>query len=632
MVQSVHGGVFGSLRAAVFDGDLEGLEDPIVAEYLTHEHDVIIIGAGGAGLRAAVAASAAGVRVAVISKSLLGKAHTVMAEGGIAAAMGNVDDRDSWRVHFADTMRGGQYLSNWRMAELHAKEAPARVRELEAWGALFDRTNDGRILQRNFGGHRYPRLAHVGDRTGLEMIRTLQDHGIHLGLDVFMEYTIVRLLSDGERIAGAFGYDRERGRFHVFRAKAVVLATGGIGRAYQITSNSWEYTGDGHSLAYHAGAALMDMEFVQFHPTGMIWPPSVRGILVTEGVRGEGGVLRNRNGERFMFKDIPPLYANQTATTEEEGWRYTQGDKNAKRPPELLTRDHVARCIRREVREGRGSPHAGVFLDIAWIREKIPNATEHIKKKLPSMYHQFKQLADIDITQVPMEVGPTTHYMMGGVRVDADSQMSDVRGLFAAGECAAGLHGANRLGGNSLSDLLVFGQRAGEYAAAFAKENSLGTVHAEELRSAENWALQPFENKGSENPYAVQHTLQEVMQDLVGIVRQEGEMLQALERLRELRSASDRVSVAGNREYNAGWHTALDLHHLLTVSEIVTRAALERKESRGAHFRDDFPEKDNRFGAVNIVVRKGADGEMKFLPEPVPAMRHDLQQIIEEMK
>jgi len=603
-----------------------------VGEYVTHEHDVLIIGAGGAGLRAAVEASAAGVRVALISKSLLGKAHTVMAEGGIAAAMGNVDDRDNWRVHFADTMRGGQYLSNWRMAELHAREAPARVRELEAWGALFDRTRDGRILQRNFGGHRYPRLAHVGDRTGLEMIRTLQDHGIHLGLDVFMEHTIVKLLKDGERIAGAFGYDRERGRFHLFRAKSVVLATGGIGRAYKITSNSWEYTGDGHSLAYHAGAALMDMEFVQFHPTGMIWPPSVCGILVTEGVRGEGGVLRNRNGERFMFKDIPPLYTNQTANSEEEGWRYTQGDKEAKRPPELLTRDHVARCIRREVREGRGSPHGGVFLDIAWIKERIPNAGEHIKKKLPSMYHQFKQLADIDITQEPMEVGPTTHYVMGGVRVEADSQMSDVPGLFAAGECAAGLHGANRLGGNSLSDLLVFGQRAGEYAAAFARNSSLGDLDSRELRSAENWALQPFERKCCENPYAVQHRLQEVMQDLVGIVRREEEMFEALNRIRELRSLSERVSVDGNREYNAAWHTALDLYHLLTVSEIVARSALERKESRGAHFRDDFPEKDKQFGSFNIVARKGADGTMQFSREAIPAMRQDLQEIIEEMK
>ena len=603
-----------------------------MAEYITHEHDVVIIGAGGAGLRAAVEASAAGAKVAVITKSLLGKAHTVMAEGGIAAAMANVDDRDSWRVHFADTMRGGQYLNNWRMAELHAKEAPARVRELEAWGALFDRTKDGRILQRNFGGHRYPRLAHVGDRTGLEMIRTLQDHGIHLGLDVFMEYTIVTLLKDGDRIAGAFGYDRERGRFHLFRAKAVVLATGGIGRAFKITSNSWEYTGDGHALAYNAGAVLMDMEFVQFHPTGMIWPPSVRGILVTEGVRGEGGVLRNRNNERFMFSDIPPLYVNQTADSEEEGWRYTQGDKDARRPPELLTRDHVARCIRREVREGRGSPHGGVFLDIAWIKERISNHTEHIKKKLPSMYHQFKQLADIDITQEAMEVGPTTHYMMGGVRVNADSQMSDVSGLFAAGECAAGLHGANRLGGNSLSDLLVFGQRAGEYAARCAKENSLGAINTSDLVSAEQRALQPFEHNGSENPYILQHKLQDLMQDMVGIVRQEDEMLQALERIREMEAASGHVSVDGNREYNAGWHTALDLHNLLTVSEIVTRAALERKESRGAHFRDDYPAKDEQAGKFNIVARKGPQGEVQLTREPIPPMREDLKQIIEEMK
>jgi len=603
-----------------------------VSEYITHEHDVLIIGAGGAGLRAAVEASAADVKVAVITKSLLGKAHTVMAEGGVAAAMGNVDDRDNWRVHFSDTMRGGQYLNNWRMAELHAKEAPDRVRELEAWGALFDRTKDGRILQRNFGGHRYPRLAHVGDRTGLEMIRTLQDHGIHLGLDVFMEHTVVTLLKDGGRISGAFGYDRERGRFHVFRAKAVVLATGGIGRAFKITSNSWEYTGDGHSLAYHAGAALMDMEFVQFHPTGMIWPPSVRGILVTEGVRGEGGVLRNRDGERFMFKDIPPLYVNQTATSEEEGWRYTQGDKDAKRPPELLTRDHVARCIRREVREGRGSPHGGVFLDIAWIKEKLPNAPEHIKKKLPSMYHQFKQLADIDITKEPMEVGPTTHYMMGGVKVDADSQMSDVPGLFAAGECGAGLHGANRLGGNSLSDLLVFGKRAGEYSAAFAKENSSGAVNPDALATAEKQALEPFGRQSSENPFAVQHALQDLMQDMVGIVRQENEMMQALDRIRELKGRADRVSVDGNREYNAGWHTALDLNNLLTVSEIVTRAALERKESRGAHFRDDYPAKDDQFGKFNIVARKGANGEVQLSREPIPSMREDLRNVIEEMK
>ncbi|MGH7693967.1 MAG: FAD-binding protein, partial [Gemmatimonadaceae bacterium] len=435
------------------------------------DHDVLVIGAGGAGLRAAIAAAAEGVRVGLVCKSLLGKAHTVMAEGGVAAALANVDDRDSWRVHFADTMRGGQYLNNWRMAELHAKEAPARVRELEAWGALFDRTEDGRILQRNFGGHKYPRLAHVGDRTGLEMIRTLQDHGVHQEIDVHMECTIVELFKDGDRISGALGYDRERGRFKLFAAKAVVLATGGIGRAYSITSNSWEYTADGHALAYRAGADLLDMEFVQFHPTGMVWPPSVRGLLVTEAVRGEGGVLRNSKGERFMFKDIPENYRAQTADNEEEGWRYTQGDKSARRPPELLTRDHVARCIVREVREGRGSPHGGVFLDIAWIKEKLPNAPEHIKKKLPSMYHQFKQLADIDITTTPMEIGPTTHYMMGGVRVDGDTQMSTVPGLFAAGETGAGLHGANRLGGNSLSDLIVFGQRAGEHAAKFARAN-----------------------------------------------------------------------------------------------------------------------------------------------------------------
>jgi succinate dehydrogenase / fumarate reductase flavoprotein subunit len=616
----------------VLDGHLERLENSLVSEYVTHEYDVLVIGAGGAGLRAAAEASAGGAKVAVITKSLLGKAHTVMAEGGIAAALANVDERDSWRVHFADTMRGGQYLNSWRMAELHAKEAPACVRELEAWGAVFDRTADGRILQRNFGGHRYPRLAHVGDRTGLEMIRTLQDHDIHLGMDVFMEYTVVTLLKDRHRMAGAFGYDRERGRFHVFRAKAVVLATGGIGRAYKITSNSWEYTGDGHALAYHAGAALMDMEFVQFHPTGMIWPPSVRGILVTEGVRGEGGVLRNREGRRFMFDDIPAAYANQTADSEEEGWRYTQGDKNARRPPELLTRDHVARCIRREVKEGRGSPHGGVFLDIAWIKERIPNAAEHIQRKLPSMYHQFKQLADIDITQQPMEVGPTTHYMMGGVRVDADSQMSDVPGLFAAGECGAGLHGANRLGGNSLSDLLVFGKRAGEYAARYAKENSLGAINPDEIALAEKQALAPFARDGAVGPYAVQYALQDMMQDLVGIVRQEKEMLQALERIEQLKARAQRVGVSGNREYNPGWHTAIDLNNLLTVAEIVTMAALERKESRGAHFRDDYPAKDNKFGSCNIVIRKGADGEPQIMREPIPEMPVELKQIIEEMK
>ena len=603
-----------------------------MAEYETYRHDVLVIGAGGAGLRAAIEASAAGVSVGVVSKSLLGKAHTVMAEGGIAAAMANVDDRDNWRVHFADTMRGSQYLSHPRMAELHAQEAPARVRELEAWGALFDRTADGRILQRNFGGHRYPRLAHVGDRTGLEMIRTLQDHGIHQGIEFYMEVTILKLLKDGDRIAGAFGYDRERGRFRLFEAKAVVLATGGLGRAYQITSNSWEYTGDGMALAYQAGAALKDMEFVQFHPTGMIWPPSVRGILVTEAVRGEGGVLKNKDGRRFMFDDVPVNYRDQTADNEEEGFRYTQGDKNARRPPELLTRDHVARCIMREVREGRGSPHGGVFLDIAWIKNRVPGGAEHIRKKLPSMYHQFKQLADIDITQEPMEIGPTIHYAMGGVRVDADTQMSDVPGLFAAGEVAAGLHGANRLGGNSLSDLLVFGKRAGEYAAAYAKEHGAATVNKDEVETAARQALEPFERAAGEGPYQVQRDLQQVMQNQVGIVRNQGDLQKALETLPGLWSRANRVAVEGNREYNPGWHTSVDLRSLLTVSEAIVRCALERKESRGGHFREDYPAKDEEFGKVNLIVRRGGDGEMHLSREPVPEMSAELKEIIKEMK
>src|SRR6478609_11679885 len=475
-------------------------------DYETFDYDVLVIGAGGAGLRTKIEASSSGVRVGLVCKSLLGKAHTVMAEGGIAAALANVDERDNWKVHFADTMRGGQYVNNWRMVELHAKEAPDRVRELESWGAVFDRTADGRILQRNFGGHRYPRLAHVGDRTGLELIRTLQDHGIHQGIDVYMEHTVVSLLKDGDRVVGAFGYGRERGRFKIFRARATVLATGGIGRAYKITSNSWEYTGDGQSLAYHAGAELMDMEFVQFHPTGMVWPPSVRGILVTEGVRGEGGVLHNKEGKRFMFAGIPEAYKSQTADNPEEGWRYTQGDKNARRPPELLTRDHVARCIMREVKAGRGSPHGGVFLDISWIKERLKNGAEHIKKKLPSMYHQFKQLADIDITAEPMEVGPTTHYVMGGIRVDGDTQMSTVPGLFAAGEVGAGLHGANRLGGNSLSDLLVFGKRAGEFAAEFAHTKGDVTLNSADVDAAVERALEPFERAqvSGEGPYQVQ--------------------------------------------------------------------------------------------------------------------------------
>jgi len=604
-----------------------------MAEYQTHEFDVLVVGAGGAGLRAAIEASAAGAKVGVVTKSLLGKAHTVMAEGGMAAAMGNVDDRDNWRVHFADTMRGGQYLNNWRMAELHAKEAPARVHELEAWGAMFDRTKDGRILQRNFGGHRYPRLAHVGDRTGLEMIRTLQDHGIHHGIDFHMECTLLTLLKDGDRCVGGFGYDRERGRFRLFHAKAVVLATGGIGRAYQITSNSWEYTGDGLALAYHAGAALMDMEFVQFHPTGMIWPPSVAGILVTEGVRGEGGVLRNSEGKRFLFDDIPENYRSSTADSEDEGWRYTQGDKSARRPPELLTRDHVARCIRREVKAGRGSPHGGVFLDISWIKEKLPNAAEHIKKKLPSMYHQFKQLADIDITKEPMEIGPTIHYMMGGIMVDADSQMSTVPGLFAAGECGAGLHGANRLGGNSLSDLLVFGKRAGEFAAMYAKENGAGQINMAQVDESARKALEPFDRGAAgENPFTVQSELQETMQELVGIVRREDEMLRALEVIAALKARAGQAGITGNREYNNGWHTALDLDSLLTVSEIVALAGLERKESRGGHFREDYPDKDSKFGEFNIRIDKAADDRPIVTHVPVQPMPDELKQVIEENK
>jgi succinate dehydrogenase / fumarate reductase flavoprotein subunit len=603
-----------------------------MAELQSFDHDVLVIGAGGAGLRAAIEAAAQGVSVGLVCKSLLGKAHTVMAEGGVAAALANVDDRDNWEVHFADTLRGGQYVNNWRMAELHAKEAPDRVRELEAWGALFDRTGDGRILQRNFGGHRYPRLAHVGDRTGLEMIRTLQDHGVHQGIDVHMEVTVIQLLTGQGRVTGALAYDRERGHFRLFRARAIVIATGGVGRAYKITSNSWEYTGDGHALAYQAGAALQDMEFLQFHPTGMIWPPSVRGILVTEAVRGEGGVLLNQAGRRFMFDDIPANYRSQTADTPEEGWRYVTGDKNARRPPELLTRDHVARCIMREVREGRGSPHGGVFLDIAWIKEKLPNAPEHIRKKLPSMYHQFKQLADIDITTTPMEIGPTTHYIMGGIRVDGDSQMSTLPGLFAAGEAAAGLHGANRLGGNSLSDLLVFGKRAGEYAARYARDNPAVAPDAGEVNEAAREALAPFERSGGENPYAVQHDLQEMMQELVGIVRREAELTRAVAELGKLQSRAARVGVSGNREYNPAWHTALDLKPLLTISQAIVAAALARKESRGGHFRDDYPDKLAEFGTLNFLVERDSAGGMRLRQEPVPEMPAELQRIVEANK
>jgi succinate dehydrogenase / fumarate reductase flavoprotein subunit len=599
-------------------------------EYETFEHDVLVIGAGGAGLRAAIEASGAGVRVGLVCKSLLGKAHTVMAEGGIAAALANVDERDNWKVHFADTMRGGQYVNQWRMAELHAKEAPDRVRELEAWGAVFDRTKDGRILQRHFGGHKYPRLAHVGDRTGLEMIRTLQDHGVHHGIDVHMEHTILSLLKDGNRVVGAFGYERERGRFKIFRAKAIVLATGGIGRAYRITSNSWEYTGDGHALGYNAGAELIDMEFVQFHPTGMVWPPSVMGILVTEGVRGEGGILTNKDGKRFMFESIPENYRAQTANDAEEGWRYCQGHKDARRPPELLTRDHVSRCIVREIKEGRGSPHGGVYLDISWIKQKLPNAAEHIKRKLPSMYHQFKQLADIDITEQPMEVGPTTHYIMGGVRVDPDTQMSRLPGLFAAGECAAGINGANRLGGNSLSDLLVFGKRAGEFAAKFAKENQHGAIARGKIDAVAHEALAPFERRDGENPYGIQKDLQETMQDLVGIVRNEPEMREALERIENFKRRVQKAVVTGNREYNPGWHTALDLKNLMIVSEAIARAALERKESRGAQFRDDYPDKKDAFANVNTIISKAADGSMEIRLEQLPKMPAYLEQVIEE--
>jgi succinate dehydrogenase / fumarate reductase flavoprotein subunit len=603
-----------------------------MAAHATYNYDVLVIGAGGAGLRAAIEAAQAGVSVGLICKSLLGKAHTVMAEGGMAAALAHNDERDNWKVHFADTMRGGQYLNNWRMAEIHAKEAPDRVRELEAWGAVFDRTPDGRINQRNFGGHRYPRLAHVGDRTGLELIRTLQDHTVYLGVTVHMEHTVITLLKDGERISGAVAYDRERGRFHVFAAKAVILATGGVGRAYEVTSNSWEGTGDGHALAYRAGAELIDMEFIQFHPTGMVWPPSVKGILVTEGVRGEGGVLKNSEGRRFMFDDIPDNYKPQTAADPEEGWRYTQGDKNARRPPELLTRDHVARCINREVKAGRGSPHGGVFLDIAWIKEKLSDGEAHIKRKLPSMYHQFKELADLDITKTPMEVGPTTHYIMGGVRVDPDTQESSIPGLFAAGECASGINGANRLGGNSLSDLIVFGKRAGEYAAQYARKLNAVNVNDGEVERAIKESLAPFDRgTGGENPYKVQEDLQETMQNLVGIVRAEQEMTEALKRLQQYKERAARVGVSGHREYNGGWHTAIDLRNLLIVAEAITVSALERRESRGGHFREDSPEKRAEFGKINIAVKATPSG-MTVSHVPLPPIPPELQAVIEEQK
>jgi len=596
----------------------------------SHTYDVVVVGAGGAGLRAAIAAAGEGASVALVCKSLLGKAHTVMAEGGVAAALANTDERDSWKVHFRDTMRGGKLLNDWRMAQLLAQEAPARVNELEAWGALFDRTGDGRILQRNFGGHTYPRLAHVGDRTGLEMIRTLQDRTVQQrNVDVYMECTVVRLLKDGGRIAGAFLYRRDTGRFLVFRAKAVVLATGGIGRAYKINSNSWEYTGDGHTLAYDAGADLIGMEFVQFHPTGMVWPLSVRGILVTEGVRGEGGVLKNSKGERFMFRYIPEMFRNDFADTEAEAERWIAavlaGQKpDARRPPELLTRDVVARAIAQEVREGRGSPHGGAFLDIASRRKP-----DDVRRKLPSMYQQFHELADVDITKQPMEVGPTTHYMMGGIRVDPESQAATLPGLFAAGEVAGGLHGSNRLGGNSLSDLLVFGRRAGlgaaAYAKAFAGEPQVATADVEAVASM---LLAPFERTASESPYAVQEALQDMMGTYVGIARSEDDLRTALGEIDKLRARAGRVGVGGSRQYNPGWHTTLDLHNLLTVSEAVTRAALERRESRGAHTRVEFPDSSADLGRVNVVVRR-RDGAMTVAQEAIPPLPDDLRRVLD---
>jgi succinate dehydrogenase / fumarate reductase flavoprotein subunit len=596
-----------------------------MADEGVHQFDVVVIGAGGAGLRAAIEASEQGARTALVCKSLLGKAHTVMAEGGIAAALRNVYSEDSWQVHFRDTMRGGKFLNSWRMAQLHAQEAPDRVHELEEWGALFDRTPDGRILQRDFGGHRFARLAHVGDRTGLEMIRTLQHQAVHRGIEVFMECTITQLLKDGERIAGAFGYWRESGRFIVFEAPAVVLATGGIGKAYQVTSNSWEYTGDGHALAMAAGADLIDMEFVQFHPTGMVWPPSVRGILVTEGVRGDGGVLKNSEGERFMFRYVADMFRAETADTEEEADRWYDDKKTARRTPDLLPRDEVARAINAEVKAGRGSPHGGVFLDIASRRDPA-----YIKRRLPSMYHQFMELANVDITKDAMEVGPTCHYMMGGVRVDPDTQESTVPGLFAAGEVTGGMHGANRLGGNSLSDLLVFGRRAGQYAAEYA--NKVATpprAQRRELDEIEQRALQPFEDTGTENPYTVHQALQECMNTLVGIIRTEDELVKALDELAVLKERATRVRVEGHRQYNPGWHLALDLNTLLAVSEAITRAALERKESRGAQTRDDFPDTDANLGKVNVVVRQ-RNGELVVSTEPIPEMPDELKKLLED--
>jgi succinate dehydrogenase / fumarate reductase, flavoprotein subunit len=584
-----------------------------VSEIQTIDHDVMVIGAGGAGLRAAIAASGHGLNTGVISKSLLGKAHTVMAEGGMSAAMGNVDSRDNWKVHFRDTMRGGKFLNVWRMAELHAKQAPDRVRELEEWGAVFDRTKDGLISQRNFGGHRYPRLAHVGDRTGLELIRSLQDHGIHQGIHFHMECTALELLKDGDRIAGVLAYWRETGRFVIFRCKAVILATGGGGKAWPVTSNSWEYTGDGIAMAYEAGAELMDLEFTQFHPTGMVWPFSVRGILVTEGVRGDGGILKNNKGERFMFNYISERFAPETADTVEEANRWLDGDKEARRPPELLTRDEVARAITAEIKAGRGSPHGGVFLDIASRRD-----ADFIKRKLPSMYHQFKELAEVDITKEPMEVGPTLHYFMGGIRVDADSQMTTVPGLFACGECAAGLHGANRLGGNSLSDLVVFGKLAGDGAKGY-----IGALSAtpkpinDQVEAAIRRATEILNRTEGTNPYLLHGKLEETMSKGVGIVRKKDELETAVAELETLKDDAKTMKAPGASQYNPGWHEALSMRSLLVTSEAVTRAALMREESRGAHTRLDHPGESAEWVKYNVIIKKGANGmEVEKRPKP----------------
>jgi succinate dehydrogenase / fumarate reductase flavoprotein subunit len=600
-----------------------------------HQYDVVVIGAGGSGLRAAIAAHEAGATVAVVCKSLLGKAHTVMAEGGAAAALGNLWPDDSWQVHFRDTMRGGKMLNNWRMAQLHAQEAPERVLELEDWGALFDRTKDGLISQRDFGGHRYARLAHVGDRTGLEMIRTLQQRTVQLGIDVFMECTITDLMvstgstTESRQVSGAFGYWRETGSFIAFEAPAVVLATGGIGKSFKVTSNSWEYTGDGHAMALRAGAKLINMEFVQFHPTGMVWPPSVKGLLVTESVRGDGGILKNSDGKRFMFDYIPDFFKAETADNEEEADRWYEDKKNNRRPPELLPRDEVARAINSEIKAGRGSEHGGVYLDIASRR-----TPEFIRKRLPSMYHQFKELADVDITQEPMEIGPTCHYVMGGVEVEADTGMSGLEGLYAVGECSGGMHGSNRLGGNSLSDLLVFGKRAGDAAATYAAGLSGRPALAEpDLATAEQLALSPFEQSGSgtENPYTIQHELQATMNDLVGIIRTREELEASLGEIEKFKERARHLKVSGDRRYNPGWHLAIDLRNMLLVSECIAKAALEREESRGGHTREDHPGFDERWGTLNIALSINAAGDgVDLATQPLPVMPDDLAAFFEE--